>query len=192
MDFVSMSFGFSRHVTKIRQAISDAVYHKRGAITFFAAAANDGFNSREMFPANLGESVISVRGTNRSGAFEPDFNPPTSSDELVFGTLGKDVYSDWIGAESRRSMSGCSVATPVAVGIASMLIDYAAGRPAEFPPEDLRLMRTRRGVFELLREIGVSAGGGRAYVAPFDLFSLSEDVRLAKIKAAIGRHPERW
>lgn len=191
-DFVSMSFGFSRHVPKIRDAIADAVYHKKGAITFFAAAANDGFNSREMFPANLGESVISVRGTSRSGAFESEFNPPTSSPEAVFGTLGKDVYSDWIGAEGRRAMSGCSVATPVAAGIASMLFEYATSHPGEFRDQDLRLMLTRRGIYELFKEIGVHAGDGRYYVSPFELFSIKEDIRIAKIKAAIGRHPECW
>ncbi|KAH6845818.1 hypothetical protein B0I37DRAFT_398947 [Chaetomium sp. MPI-CAGE-AT-0009] len=168
VDFISISFGFPRHVQGIREAIADAVYTKRGAITFFAAANNDGFNSREMFPANLGESVIS-----------PKYNPPTSSDEPVFGTLGVDVLSDWPGLETGKLMSGCSVATPIAVAIA-------------FEPDDLKLMRTRRGVFEMFKEISVHAGDHRHYVAPFNFFRLSEDVRLAKMKTALGRHPERW
>ena len=48
-------------------------------------------------------------------------------------------------------MSGCSVATPIAVAIAVMLLEYAAARPHEFEPDDLRLMRTRRGVFEMFK-----------------------------------------
>ncbi|KAK3299686.1 uncharacterized protein B0H64DRAFT_337797 [Chaetomium fimeti] len=192
VDFVSLSFGFPRHIQGIREAIADAVYAKRGAITFFAAANNDGFNRREMFPANLGESVISVRGTNRTGSFEPKYNPPTSSDEPVFGTLGVDVLSDWPGFETGKLMSGCSVATPIAVAIAVMLLEYAVARPREFDPDDLKLIRTRRGVFEMFKEISVHAGDHRHYVAPFNLFRLSEDVRLAKMKTALGRHPERW
>ncbi|KAK0672560.1 peptidase S8/S53 domain-containing protein [Cercophora samala] len=180
------------HIQEIKAAIAEAVYIKRGAITFFAAANNDGFNSREMFPANLGESVISVRGTNRAGGFEHKYNPPTSSDEPVFGTLGVDVVSDWPGLEVGKAMSGCSVATPIAVVIAVMLLEYAAARPREFEPEDLKLMRTRRGVFEIFKEIGIHAGDRRYYVAPFSLFKLSEDVRVAKMKAALGRHPEKW
>lgn len=156
VDFISLSFGFPKHVQGIREAIADAVYIKRGAITFFAAANNDGFNSREMFPANMGESVISVRGTNRAGSFEPKYNPPASSDEPVFGTLGVDVLSDWPGVEAGKPMSGCSVATPIAVAIAVMLLAYAAARPREFEPDDLKLMRTRRGVFEMFKGLSTS------------------------------------
>lgn len=151
VDFISLSFGFPRHVQGIREAMADAVHMKRGALTFFAAANNDGFNSREMFPANLGESVISVRGTDRAGSFDPRYNPPTSSDEPVFGTLGVDVLSDWPGIDHGKHMSGCSVATPIAVAIAVMLLEFAAARPHEFEPDDLRLMRTRRGVFEMFK-----------------------------------------
>ncbi|KAK4185484.1 hypothetical protein QBC35DRAFT_465537 [Podospora australis] len=74
---------------------------------------------------------------------------------------------------------------PIAVAIAVMLLEYAAARPQHFEPHDLRLMRTRR-------EIAIYVGDKRYYVAPFNLFKLSEDVRLAKMKAALGRHPERW
>lgn len=186
-----MSFGFPTHAAEIRDAISDAVYQKKDKISFFAAASNDGFNSREMFPANL-DSVLAIRGTNRSGAFEPDFNPPSSTSGPVFGTLGRDVYSDWIDEDGQRSMSGCSVATPIAVGIACMLLDYAALRTAEFRELDLRLMRTKRGIFEIFKEIGIHAGEDRYYIAPFDFFTMDEDTRIAKLKAAIRRHPESW
>jgi hypothetical protein len=192
VDFVSMSFGFPRHVEKIRESIDDAVHRKRGTITFFAAASNDGFNSREMFPANLGGAVIPIRGTNRSGAFEPEFNPPRSSEEPVFGTLGKDVVSDWIGSEPQRSQSGCSVATPIAVGLATMMLDYATSHQDEFSERELRLMKTRRGVFELFKEIGVHAGDGRYYASPFQLFTLTETERVSRLKTAIMRHPEHW
>lgn len=188
-----MSFGFAKHVAEIRDAIRDAVYHKKERLTIFAAAANDGLNRREMFPANSGDLVISVRGTNRSGRFEPDFNPTTSTPGPVFGTLGDKVYSDWIGAESERCMSGCSVATPIAVGIACLLLEYTACRAAEFQPEDLALMRTKRGIIELFREIGVEAARDRHYLAPFDFFiNTNEDTRIAKLKVAIRRLPERW
>lgn len=155
VDFVSLSLGFPRHVREIRVAIEDAVYHrkqKNEAITFFAAANNNGLNGAEMFPANMGGDVLAIRGTNIHGGFESKYNPERSSRELpVFGTLACDVYSDWTGTDERRSMSGCSVATPIAVALASMVVDYAASKPAEFSPDDLRLMRTRIGVSELFK-----------------------------------------
>ncbi|KAK1447343.1 hypothetical protein CMEL01_09182 [Colletotrichum melonis] len=191
VDFISLSFGFPHHVKGIRDAINDAVHHKDGAITILAAANNDGFNSWEMFPANLGDKVISIRGTNEDGAFDPRFNPPMSSSESVFGTLGVDVHSDWIGHELSRSMSGCSVATPIALSIAVMVLKYASNRTDHFSPQDLRLLKTRRGIFELFKEISIPAGNERHYLSPFELFKLREDVRLARLKSALGRHPER-
>lgn len=152
VDFVSMSFGFPGYVQKIKNAMAYARYERNDAIVFWAAANNEGLNEGEMFPAILGESagVISVHGTDRNGAFVRRFNPEALSTP-VFGTLGCDVYSDWPGEELQRPMSGCSVATPIAVSIAVMVIDYATSQPAEFSAGDLRLMRTRQGVFELFR-----------------------------------------
>ena len=187
-----MSFGFPNHVHCIEEAIARATHHKK-AVTFFAAANNDGFNSREMFPANLGGPVLSIRGTNMHGGFEQKFNPPKSSPGPVFGTLGKDVYSDWAGQENPHLMSGSSVATAIAVGIAAILIEYAT-RSGEFDPTELQLMRTRRGVLELFSEIGIPEHDRdeHYYVAPFDLFNWSEKDRLARIRTAISRHPENW
>lgn len=190
VDFVSMSFGFPSHVQSIQNAISRANIHKK-SVTFFAAANNDGINSREMFPANIGGSVLSIRGTNVHGSFEQKFNPPKSSSEAVFGTLGLNVSSDWTGQAEARSMSGSSVATAVAVGIASLLVEYAI-RSGDFDFEELQLMRTRRGIFELFMEIGVCGHGGddHYYVAPFEFFRESDKYRLARIRKAISKHPE--
>ncbi|KAK4183502.1 peptidase S8/S53 domain-containing protein, partial [Podospora australis] len=153
VDFICLSFGFPTHVQVIQDAISHAVYFKKKAITFFAAANNDGYNSGEMFPANLGEAVIPIRATTREGTFHPKYDPPPSysSPEPLFGTLNYDVLSDWPGTDTVRSMSGCSVATSIAAAITTMLIQYASN---EFSMEDLRLMRTRRGVFELFTGTG--------------------------------------
>lgn len=152
VDFVSMSFGFPRYVQKIGDAMECARSHKKSAIVFLAAANNDGLNSGEMFPASLGESgnVIPIRGTNRHGRFDERFDPETFSTP-AFGTLGSNVYSDWQGEDLQRSMSGCSVATPIALSLAVMVIDYAANHPAEFSPDDLRILRTRRGVIEIFK-----------------------------------------
>jgi hypothetical protein len=85
---------------------------REDSILFFAAAANDGANKEEMFPANH-DSVISIRAANSEGAFA-DFNPPRNPDEpVVYGTLGKDVPSAWLrGHSSEACKTGTSVATP--------------------------------------------------------------------------------
>lgn len=184
-----MSFGFPNHVQSIQDAMSRATGHKK-AITFFAAANNQGSNDDEMFPANIGDPVLSIRGTDADGGFVRKFSPERSSDERVFGTLGKDVCSDWIGPQYSYSMSGSSVATAIAVGVAAMLLEYAT-RSNHFTQEELRLMQTRRGVFELFTEIGVLGGDERYYIAPFKLFDMDDEDRLAKMRSAIRRHPAK-
>ncbi len=186
-----MSFGFPKHVDSIRRAIKNAQHCRDGAITFFAAAANEGHNSPEMFPANLGDPVIAIRGTNSDGAFEPRFSPPSSTG-FEFGALGKDVFSDWAGQSLRKSMSGCSVATAIAAGLAAMLLGYATDKHDRFNEKELRLMRTWRGLVELFKNIDPQPPrqDGRYYMAPFILFGMSEEVRIARMKAAINRHPE--
>ena len=168
VDFVSLSFGFSRHVPAIDEAIADAVRHKKTAITFFAAANNDGSNSGEMFPANLGEHIIPVRATNNEGGFEARYNPPLSSDGAVFGTLGVDVVSDWPELDAGKPMSGCSVATPIAVAIAAILLEYAKSKPLVFSSEDLQLMCSRRGVYEMFKGMPQLF---RCTAPPFDMSS---------------------
>lgn len=152
VDFVSLSLGFPRFPKKIKAAISAAQRHNEN-ITFFAAANNEGLNRSEMYPAKLGEdrAVLPIRGTYSNGSFHPRFNPPPSSGSLVFGTLGYDVHSEWPGEKRTRGMSGCSVATPIAATLAVMMIDYASSKPNDFSPNDLSLMRSRRGVFEMFK-----------------------------------------
>jgi hypothetical protein len=83
VDFVCISFGLIKHSQNIRESIENAMHHRKERSLSLRPAANDGCNSRGIFPANLGDPVILVRCTHRSGAFEPDYNPPRSLEELV-------------------------------------------------------------------------------------------------------------
>jgi hypothetical protein len=40
--------------------------------------------------------------------------------------------------------------------------------------------------------MGEDYGEGRYYVAPFELFQRPNDEVISRMKAALGRHPERW
>lgn len=184
-----MSFGFPGHAKCIEDAMARATARKKG-ITFFAAANNQGSNDDEMFPAKYGDPVLSIRGTDAYGSFVRKFSPATHSDERVFGTLGKDVWSDWISPQYSNSMSGSSVATAIGVGVAAMVLEYAT-RSNHFTQEELRLMQTRRGIFELFSEIGDSGGDKRYYIAPFKLFDMDEKDRLATLRNALRRHPAK-
>ncbi|EJP63535.1 Peptidase S8/S53, subtilisin/kexin/sedolisin [Beauveria bassiana ARSEF 2860] len=132
-NIISMSFGFDDEIyVDDKPVISNAIYKAlqktNQQILFFAAAANDGGNRPEMFPANSPQ-VFSIRGSDDTGWQQP-FNPPPDYDaSTCFMTLGKDVPGASLSASKHKGAnvckSGTSVATPIAAGIAAILLGYA-------------------------------------------------------------------
>lgn len=181
---VCMSFGFRKPVEAIGNKINEVIERRKGLITFFAAAANEGHNRAEMFPASM-DTVISIRGTNVAGKPEDMYDPIARPDEVVFGTLSTEVPSNWLRQEEERSMSGCSVATPLAVSVAALLYMYLAQQES-FSRTWLRQMRRRQGVCEVFKAL--EQARKRCYVAPFSFFDdLDADVRLARLTDALEK-----
>lgn len=124
-----MSFGFDEEPyvdgkPVISNAIHDALRNRDGQILFFAAAANDGGNRREMFPARH-EQVFSIRATDHEGDFQKFNPPPDFKAAPVFGTLGKDVPGAQMSKQNGEvCKTGTSVATPIAVGTAATILGY--------------------------------------------------------------------
>lgn len=128
-----MSFGFDGEIhdaqnrPAISNAISDACKARDQQILFFAAAANEGGNQPEMFPASHPQ-VIAIRGTDDKGWLQR-YNPPKGYTGVkCFMTLGQDVPGAGLsnidgGSDVYRS--GTSVSTPIAAGIAGILLSYA-------------------------------------------------------------------
>jgi hypothetical protein len=185
-----MSFGFNSQVTAVEEKIAEVIRKRRSEgrdILFFAAANNDGLNSREMFPASH-PNVIAVRGTDHTGAFLQDYNPnpwPQKAGHSLFGTLGKDV--PYNRADKSSQISGCSIATPILAGIVAIIIQYvdhvAAG------DKDLQdRVRTRDGIQQVLRHMGDSEHGDQRYnyVAPWKFFQRNEEERMALIVNALA------
>ncbi|KAF5701633.1 peptidase S8 subtilisin kexin sedolisin [Fusarium globosum] len=147
-NIVNMSFGFDEEVyiegkPIISNAILKAILETNQSIVFLAAAANSGGNKAEMFPA-YNKNVLSIRGTDDYGTPQR-FNPPPDYDsETCFMTLGLNVpgaslvRSEHQGADICKS--GTSVATPIAAGLAAMLLGYARVHEEELQkilgPED--------------------------------------------------------
>lgn len=189
VDIISMSFGFPTEVEAISDAITEALRIKKGRIAFFAAAANDGSNGHEMFPAHM-QSVISVRGTDSMGGFIPAYDPPPYEEETRhFGTLGQDVPYDF--SDQRKVRSGCSLATPILAGISATIVQYAWCNSSE---SDRTGIHTRicssNGIRQILKDIAIDKGNKRYYIAPFEFFKKNEDP-MSSIRAALGKLPPR-
>ncbi|OJI80122.1 hypothetical protein ASPTUDRAFT_47142 [Aspergillus tubingensis CBS 134.48] len=187
VDIISLSLGFPNEDEIIRDAISEAIRIKKGNLLFFAAAANDGSNRHEMFPASM-ESVISVRATNSAGGFVDEFDPPPVDDEgRLYGTLGHDIPGHAV--DETKPCSGCSAATPIMAGIAALLLQYVQHRLSDrsASSENIRKqIRTKRGMMQIFKAIAVSRGNQRHYVAPFEFFERDDEIRLAIIRVAIA------
>lgn len=186
-----MSFGFPFIAREIENAVADVNRGRRdngkSEIVCFAAANNDGSNSEEMFPASL-ETVISVRGTDHTGAFINKFNPkprPRKIGSLLYGTLGHNVPYDM--GNTDLQISGCSIATPILAGIVATImqyVNYTVGLDAETRTR----LQTKEGVLQVLEHISEKEdSGNRRYVAPWIFFRWNEAERSAAIVYALSK-----
>lgn len=167
-----MSFGFSdevevNEVPVISNSISKALSHRHQRILFFAAAANDGGNQMEMFPATHAD-VFSIRATDHLGAFLRLNPPPKSSGPVVFGTLGQAVASAGlrIHGPGEVTKDGTSTATPIAAGIAAMVLGYAKQRFKESNALEWRRLWTANGMHRVFLKLSTEMGQKTFYLNP--------------------------
>ncbi|ETS76363.1 hypothetical protein PFICI_11750 [Pestalotiopsis fici W106-1] len=157
VDIITMSFGFNEHVREIRTSLIAAERMKKNQLLLFAAASNSGANLPEMFPACC-DSVISIRQTDRYGAFSVENPPMNLRDAYVYGTLGRRVPSSWSLPETGEvAKSGCSVATAIAAGIATMILTHATlGFPSnDYPPPEVHGLWTRPGMLAMFERLSI-------------------------------------
>lgn len=122
-----MSFGFYSRSSVVEKAIYLALSRP---ILVFAAASNNGSRRDVTFPAWM-RGVICVNSANADGkpsTFNPDFDAARA-----FTILGENVRSTWTTYKKEEStseqvthkvMSGTSVATPIAAGVAALILEY--------------------------------------------------------------------
>jgi Subtilase family len=128
VDIISMSFGYRRENPSIKAAIRDA-FHK--GIILLAAASNSGVNPRFpiSFPANI-RQVICIHSSDGDG--NPSGRNPPASPDCNLALLGEGVAAAWPRhlyterQDNLRVASGSSVATHIAAGLASLIIEYAS------------------------------------------------------------------
>ncbi|KAI2632315.1 hypothetical protein GGR54DRAFT_29393 [Hypoxylon sp. NC1633] len=124
VDIISMSFGIREYHEPMKAAISNALHNQT---LMFAAASNDGANLGRAFPAKY-PSVFCIHATDGNGN-PSKFNPSADEKDVNLSLLGEKVCSHWPAgknghSESVNVMSGTSVATPIAAGLAASVLSF--------------------------------------------------------------------
>lgn len=192
-----MSFGIREYHELMSTAISNAL-NKRTLL--FAAASNDGANLGRAFPAQY-PSVFCIHSTDGRGN-PSDFNPTASETDVNFSLLGEHVSSHWpAGMKGHNQivnvMSGTSVATPIAAGLAASVLHFVRQQDQHIAVESERLSpwlkrdNSMDAVFKSM--VKQRRGVGYDYITPHVLFDSGltrEDVygRIKDIKRNMYRY----
>ena len=128
-----MSFGIREYHERIKIAISTALHNN---ILMFAAASSDGANLGRAFPAKY-PGVFCVHATDGNGN-PSTFNPTADEKDVNFSLLGENLSSHWPAGKKGHNdvvniMSGTSVATPIAAGLAASIISFVRQQERDLP-----------------------------------------------------------
>ncbi|KAM4054569.1 subtilase family protein [Hirsutella rhossiliensis] len=138
VDVVSMSFGYPTNKIDGYGELEKALLHAHSRnVLMFAAASNSGANLDRAYPAR-DPHVICIHSTDSHGN-RSKFSPTALARDANLATIGEAIQSAWpvglsdidANPDCVQCKSGTSYATPIAVGIAAFLLQYARIHLAE-------------------------------------------------------------
>ncbi|KAI9892665.1 MAG: hypothetical protein M1814_001359 [Vezdaea aestivalis] len=177
VDIISMSFGFIHEAAELSEALTLALRHR---ILLFAASTNTGCLEAisRSFPARM-TGVICVDSCAGNG-YISRFTADREEGLNNFYLLGEGIpiqEHQWV------RKSGTSLATPIAAGVAALVLDFANQGP-KLSEDDIRSLRTPRGMRIIFSEMGKSTNPPYK-VRPWALFA--EGKRYSEIKKTIHK-----
>ncbi|KAF5581054.1 hypothetical protein FPCIR_10443 [Fusarium pseudocircinatum] len=154
VDIISISAGFRNYSKELDEAVTKA---KAAGVLIIAAASNWQNTNTVAFPARHNLSTMCIYSTN-TGNQSSSFNPEPRVDTQNFAILGEGFQHP----DQRRNerMSGTSMATAVAAGLAARIVDFSRqkdNRASIFRAQDVGKLP---GMLSIFSTISKPAGTG--------------------------------
>jgi hypothetical protein len=147
-----MSFGFrSEHPELVK------VINNTNDVLMFAASSNFGATEDPpiRFPARVKHKVICVNSSDGLG-HPSDLSTPDDPTRDNFSILGEDVplgKQGEAGSEEIVYGTGTSIATPIAAGVAALVLEFARQEGVHRKVEDIEALKTCIGMSAVLRRM---------------------------------------
>jgi hypothetical protein len=180
-----LSLGFEREDDAIRQAVQDAFTKDK---IILAAASNSSSivpKKRVSYPARIQGQVLSIRSATGQNVRSHASPKPSDGDDN-FMILGEGIEAAWPPDLNEdcltRYVSGSSFATPMAAGIASLVLEFSiqrGKRGPNVPKESVGTLWTYRGIRKIFRRMSAVDDQGMnvdcSMIYPWGLFDPDAD-----------------
>ncbi|RSL88381.1 hypothetical protein CEP51_001718 [Fusarium floridanum] len=177
---INMSFSIPK-TSEVKKIIKEA---ENTGVIFFVAASNNGVHAGRSFPATL-DTVLCIHATDGKGN-KGSMNPDPESHRDNFSTLGVAIPSVW---ENGVYLSGTSYATPVAAGMAGVILSFikAAVAAGKMPKESIEEAFDRQGMKNILLAMTMLRDGYHCIVPWREFWPLGsgQDTLIASIEKAL-------
>ncbi|KAM0502876.1 hypothetical protein ACHAP8_003712 [Fusarium lateritium] len=162
VDIISISAGFRDYSKELDEAVTRA---KAAGTLVVAAAANWSNTGTVAFPARHNLTTMCMYST-KMGNQSSSFNPEPRSDTSNFAVLGEGFQHP--DQKRNEPMSGTSMATAAAVGLAANIIDFSRQEDNKSYICRSQDVGKLPGMLSIFSSISRPAGSLR-YIAPLDL-----------------------
>jgi subtilisin family serine protease len=148
VDIVNMSFGWKEvDVGSLAEELRNA---RRTKTLLFAATSNYGLRNLNdvAYPAiSQDPFVIGIDSANGAGAHSRNLNPPSNSlnnRKWRFTAPGEGVesaYPSKLESSGLKRLDGTSFASPIAAGVAAMVLEFALQPPLNLEPQIYQILK---------------------------------------------------